>query len=288
MSESVNNEITIDMLARSMRSKLAAIYGEGEAKAMVALIFHALKGWDRTALIINGDLPASGWIQNKTSDIMERLSRHEPIQYVLGEAYFYGMNFCVTPATLIPRPETEQLVDIIVKENKASDLRVLDIGTGSGAIAIALSRNLPFSQVSAIDISPEALVVARQNAENLHASVNFIEADVFHYSPQPDSFDIIVSNPPYVDDSEKSGMERNVLDYEPHSALFVPDDNPLLYYKRISEIAVPALAPKGSLYLEINPRHATELAAYLEEHGFCEVRTINDFRNLPRFIKCQK
>ena len=282
-------DVTIATLAHDMQRRLVPVYGEGEAKAMVRLIFHSLKGWSLTDMMIHSDNPASEYLIQKTDGILNRLMKFEPIQYILGEAYFYGMTFKVTPATLIPRPETEELVDMIVKENQGEkDLSVLDIGTGSGAIAIALSRNLPFSEVSAIDISPEALEIAEENAQNLHAQIAFINADVFSFMPKPGTLDIIVSNPPYIDESEKDDMEPNVVDYEPHQALFVPDSSPLLYYSRITDIAKTGLRGNGRLYLEINPRHADELKTNLEEAGFADVTILNDINGKRRFIKCLK
>ncbi len=284
-----NTLINIGQLSRQLQSRLTPIYGDGEAKAMVRLIFHSLKGWNLTDMVIHADNPVSEYLVEKCDDIVARLLEHEPIQYILGETYFYGMNLKVNRSTLIPRPETEELVDMIVKENNdIKDLSILDIGTGSGAIAIALSRNLPFSQVSAIDISSEAIVTAKENAENLHAKIDFNEDDVFKYEPETNAFDIIVSNPPYIDNSEKADMESNVLDYEPHSALFVPDDNPLVYYTRIAEIALNALKKYGKLYFEINPHHAYDLKTYLEKENFTEVSIVKDTYGKDRFIKCCK
>lgn len=282
-----NDRITVAQLTRQLQSRLSTLYGVGEAKAMVRLIFHSLKGWSLTDMMIHADNPVSSYIMEKTGNILSRLLKHEPIQYILGEAYFYGMNIKVDSTTLIPRPETEELVDMIIKENSdRKGLSVLDIGTGSGAIAIALSRNLPFADVTAIDISADALKKARENAGNLHADIRFIEKDVFKFDPVADSFDIIVSNPPYIDDSEKEGIERNVLEYEPHSALFVPDDNPLVYYTRIAVIALHSLRNNGKLYFEINPRHASGLATYLDNAGFTKVSVVNDINGKMRFIRC--
>lgn len=281
--------MTCKEICDKMREALAPLYGPGEAKAMIRLIFHSLKGWSQSDLIMNADTEISPNLRSKISDVISRLANGEPIQYILGEAYFYGMDLKVTPATLIPRPETSELVDMIVKQyHDRSDLRVLDVGTGSGAIAIALSRNLPFSKVTAIDVSTEALQVARDNANTFSAKINFIETDVFKWMPAPDSFDIIVSNPPYIDESEKSEMERNVLEHEPHLALFVPDENPLIYYSRIIEIARPSLAPHGALFFEINPRHSAELAALLRHEGFRDVEIVKDISRKDRFITASK
>lgn len=281
--------MTVARLGREIVAELTPAYGEGEAKAMMRLIFHHLKGWGMTELAIHADNPVSDYLQSSVAKIIERLKTKEPLQYILGEAYFYGMNLKVTPATLIPRPETAELVDFIVKDyGELKDMRVLDVGTGSGAIAIALARNLPFSDVSAIDISADAIAVAKENASNMRASVNFRQADVFKFNPKPDSLDIIVSNPPYIDESEKTAMDANVLDYEPHSALFVPDDNPLLFYKAIADIAVDALMKGGGLYFEINPRHAEEMIEMLKSKGFVDIRTHRDISGKTRFIDCHK
>ena len=269
--------MTLKEKVKEIRGSLSPLYGEGEAKAMTRLIFHSLKGWNATDMIIHEGDEISGYISGKIDEIIKRLENHEPIQYILGEAYFYGMDLKVDRSVLIPRPETEELVDMIVKEWRGrQDLRVLDIGTGSGAIAIALSRNLPFSKVEAIDISKEALSVAEGNARKMKARIAFRNEDVFVFSPDPDSFDIIVSNPPYIDESEKAAMDRNVLDYEPHTALFVPDDNPLIFYSRIATIASASLVKGGMIYLEINPRHCEEMKALLANEGFTDIEAVKD------------
>lgn len=281
--------MTVRETAKMIRLRLSPLYGEGEAKAMSRLIFHSLKGWNATDMIIHEGDEVSEYIAEKIEDILSRLSNNEPIQYILGEAYFYGMDLHVDKSVLIPRQETEELVDLIVKQwGDRNDLRVLDIGTGSGAIAIALSRNLPFSKVTAIDISPEALMIAKGNAEKMKARISFREADVFDFQPMMESFDIIVSNPPYIDESEKGEMEANVLDYEPHRALFVPDDNPLIFYSRIATIAADALTAGGALYFEINPRHCEELKALLRNEGFSDIEAIKDIHGKERFISARK
>lgn len=273
----------MDSLAREMVRQLAPVYGEGEARAMTRLIFHHLKGWSQTDMIVHADNRVSDYVVGKVNEILSRLAGGEPLQYVLGEARFYGMDLQVNPAVLIPRPETEELVDMIVRENPGDDLRVLDVGTGSGAIAIALARNLRFPRITAIDISPGALAVARANAARLHARIAFSEQDVFTYEPRPGSFDIIVSNPPYVAESEMKHMERNVLGFEPREALFVPDDNPLIYYSRISAIGQSALVPGGRLYFEINPAYASQMRHMLATDGYADVRILPDISRRDRF-----
>lgn len=270
---------------RKLREILRPLYGNGETEAIIRIMFHYLKGWNTVDIIMHEDASLSPFIKSEIDAILKRLVKHEPIQYITGEARLHGMEMKVTPDVLIPRPETDELVDIIVSDaGETEDLRVLDIGTGSGCIAIALARSLRFPTVTAVDISDAALAVARENASNLKANVSFIKEDILTVSPEG-IFDIIVSNPPYIDESEKSGMEPNVLDYEPKIALFVPDDNPLLFYKRIAEIAVRKLSPAGKLYFEINPRHADELSRYLTDCGFDDVQVIRDSFGKLRFIK---
>lgn len=270
---------------RKMIAFLTPLYGEGEAKAMTRLIFHNLKGWSVTDLVINADQPVSQYIADKINNIVAQLNTGMPLQYILGEARFYGMDLKVSPAVLIPRQETEELVDLIVTQNKSNDLNVLDICTGSGAIAIALARNLPFSKVEALDISEDALKIAQINAEDKHAGIKFDCADIFKWNPQSDFYDIIVSNPPYIAEKEKVDMDKNVLDFEPHIALFVPDDDPLRFYKRIAEVASVGLKRGGKLYLEINPLYADRLKTLLESK-FKDVVIIKDISGRNRFAEC--
>lgn len=283
------HSMTVRELRSKIREQLTPVYGAGEARAIMRVIFHSLKGWDATDLIIHEGDQVSDYLSEKIESVLKRLLDNEPIQYILGEAYFYGMDLEVDRSTLIPRPETEELVDMIIKYYSGiKDLHILDIGTGSGAIAIALARNLPFSDVTAIDISAPALDVAKRNAAKLKAGINFINTDLFKYNPGPESFDIIVSNPPYIDESEKNYMERNVLDFEPHTALFVPNDNPIIFYSRIIEIANESLLPTGSLWVEINPRHCVEIMQILTHEGFRDIEALKDIHGKNRFISARK
>lgn len=272
-------------ILKKLRSSLRPIYGDRETEAIIRLIFHHVKGWNTVDMIIHEGEPLSPFIRSEIDSILCRLMRHEPIQYITGEARFHGMDFRVTPDVLIPRPETDELVDIICdRAADAPDLRVLDVATGSGCIAIALARSLRFPHVEAIDISEPAIKVAKENARRLKADVHFITADIFHWQPSPACLDIIVSNPPYIDESEKKEIDRNVLAYEPHGALFVPDDNPLLFYKRIADIATEALADNGRVYFEINPRHASEMSEMMDAKGFSRVEVIKDSYGKDRFV----
>lgn len=281
---------TVEEVMRGARNRLAAAYGEREASAMVDEMMWRIKGWNRTATIIHGNETVTGYLSARVDATVEQLLAGEPIQYIFGRAQFYGLDFAVNGATLIPRPETAQLVDMIAdRYRKSIDLRVLDLGTGSGCIALALGRTLPFTrEIAAVDISEKALEVARQNATDLKVKATFIcgdmlagdFADRYLYS----KYDIIVSNPPYIAQHEAAEMERNVLDHEPHTALFVPDDDPLLFYRAIARIASECLEDKGTLFLEINPLFAKELAAMLREHGFQDVDIEKDMQKADRFI----
>lgn len=274
-----------------MRRRLEPIYGKDESRAMIREIFRVLKGWDATEFIIRltDDYPLSDYIRSKIEDILGRLERHEPLQYILGEAHFYGLDLHVEPGVLIPRPETEELVRVIAADNPSSDLRVVDLGTGSGAIAIALSRYMSFPEITAIDLSPKAIEVATDNVKALKCNgIRVVKGDMTKWNPESASLDVVVSNPPYVDESEKAGMEANVRDYEPAEALFVPDSDPLKFYRAIAPEALKGLKPGGRLYFEINPRHADELKAMLAHDGFTNVELWRDAQGAYRYIKAQK
>ena len=265
-----------------LRAGLSGIVEPHEAQAMIRVICEDVFNYDPVDVALRQDSELPEFAQQRVSDVISRLRRHEPLQYIVGSARFHGHKFKVTPAVLIPRPETEQLVDLIVDENPASDLRVLDIGTGSGCIAISLARALKFAQIDALDVSRDALAVARDNAAALKAKVRFFESDIL--LPQPAAtYDIIVSNPPYICWSEREAMERNVKDYEPGQALFVPDNDPLLFYKSIAPYAIQSLDKGGRLYLEINQRFGREVKQLLEDNGFDEVRIIEDSYGKVRF-----
>lgn len=271
-------------MRRELRRELEPEYGRYEAEAMTELIFRHLKGWDRTQLLSNGDLTVSERMLSAAGRILKRLAEHEPLQYILGDARFYGMDLHVAPGVLIPRPETAELVDRIVDRNHdRSDLRVLDVGCGSGAISVALARNLPFSRVTGLDVSPEAIEIARGNAKELKVNVDFVQADIFKWGGEPESFDIVVSNPPYIAESEKKDMEANVLEYEPEQALFVPDDDPLRFYRRICEVAWNVLLSDGQLWFEINPLYASQMRQLMSDAGFTDVETWLDSYGRMRF-----
>lgn len=256
---------------------------------MTRVIFEELKGWTQVDLAIRAEDELSGFMVSEVENVVERLLADEPIQYIFGRTTFYGLRLRVDRSTLIPRQETEELVDMIVDDASGrEDLRVLDIGTGSGCIAIALARNLKYPQIEAIDISKDAIAVAQENATDNRVKIDFRVADALTPESYAGSYDIIVSNPPYVADSEAAAMSANVLAFEPHTALFVPDSNPLKFYKAISEHSRSCLQDGGRIYFEINPLFAGELQAWMSGCGWREVELHRDMQKQIRFLTAQK
>lgn len=243
----------------------------------------------RTDLIVNADKEAAQVRVDIVRSIAARLLAGEPLQYILGYETFMGMRIDVNPSVLIPRPETEELVEMIIDRNSGRrDLRVLDAGTGSGCIALALARNLPFSQVTGIDISPAAIEVARENAARLHVRARWLVADMLALAAPPAPlYDIIVSNPPYVLPSERGAMDENVTAHEPHAALFVPEDDPLRFYHALEAYGRRALAPGGSIYFELNPLTARQLAADMASRGWTDVELTADSNRRQRFLSAK-
>ncbi len=278
----------IQQKINELTRRIIPVLGEREAKASMRIAAEDIFGWTQTDLIVKGDDEISDFRASQLDSVADRIVLGEPLQYVLGKAHFYGMSFEVTPDVLIPRPETSELVDIIVRDNPRPDLRVLDVGTGSGCIAVALARNLPFSRLTALDVSERALEVARRNAKKFKTSVTFIHADIMKWDAPSDSFDIIVSNPPYIAEHERADMEARVLAHEPASALFVPDADPIMFYRRISAVASIALVRGGKLYFEINPLFASEVCAELKKSGFEDVRIERDIHGRQRFALAVK
>ncbi|MDO8967146.1 peptide chain release factor N(5)-glutamine methyltransferase [Algoriphagus sp.] len=217
----------------------------------------------------------------------ERLKTGEPIQYILGHGPFYGREFKVSPATLIPRNETEELVHLIIKENPQPKLRILDIGTGTGCVPITLALEMQEPEVFGVDISEEALEIATFNAKKLKADVTFSKCDILLETPKLTGLDILVSNPPYIPIEEKKLMHQNVLDFEPHLALFVSDGDPLIFYKKIAETGMKLLKPFGKIYFEINERYGSNIADLLSESGYNKVRVIQDLNGKDRIVSGQ-
>jgi len=266
-------------------TELQDLYPENEAKNISSMLLEALFGIDPTALIVDQEITNTDKSEKKLNDAIAQLKRHEPIQYVLGQAHFYDRDFMVNPKVLIPRRETEELVHLILQDHPNFSGKILDIGTGSGCIPITLSLELPQAVVASIDISTEAINVAKQNANALNANVSFQEMNVLSASAFPDKYDIILSNPPYVMEKEKKKMQENVLDHEPHLALFVEDDDPLIFYLTIIKKAAESLNKNGMLYFEINEQFGSEVASEMEHNGFQTVVIIKDMQGKDRMVK---
>ena len=273
--------------------ELKITYEKSEIDVFIAYCFEDLIGVKRHEVILNENKTVNESELLKLNFAVKDLKQHKPIQYVLGKADFYGLKFIVNEHVLIPRPETEELVQLIIQDAKLithnSQLSILDIGTGSGCIAIALKKNIPDSIVHALDISENVLKIAKQNAKMNNAEINFVLDNILNPNSKilnPNSlFDIIVSNPPYVRHSEKEQMQKNVLDYEPHLALFINDTDPLLFYKNIADFALKNLKPKGKLYFEINQAFGLEVKDILEDKGFENVVLMKDLNNKNRILR---
>ena len=279
-------------LVHDITSQLLPAYPPDEAEGLAWWIMEELTGCSRTQIIC-GDKSTTNFphLQEKLPEIITRLLHFEPIQYIFGHTEWMGLDLKVTPATLIPRPETAELVDRINEkmgkcENEKMQ-KLLDIGTGSGCIAVALKKAHPEWEVTGIDISPDAIAVAKENAGRNGASVHFRKADIF--SDEIGTFDIIVSNPPYICEKEKASMRHNVLDYEPDTALFVPDYDPLRYYRRIAELFSASERRSGEVFLffEINEAYGAAMTALLRETGYTDILITKDSYGKDRIIECR-
>ena len=278
--------------------ELSSLYEEQEIDSFFYIILEKLHGLKRIDLALNPQTVMDGANLKQWKNIVSELKKQRPVQYILGETTFYGLSFLVNENTLIPRPETEELVELIIEstnyELRNTKLKVLDIGTGSGCIAISLAKHLPTSEVYAIDVSEEALATAKKNAELNKVAIDFISTnilDVVNLSAVAGldkQFDIIVSNPPYVRNLEKDEIKPNVLEYEPHLALFVDDIDPLLFYRKIAELAKKNLNENGKLYFEINQYLGKETIKLLEDFGFRNVELKKDIYGNDRMISCEK
>lgn len=272
-------------IANIIREGLSSHYPIGEVTALTRIIATELLGFSQTSFFLKDEVTLTAEQESQLCNTIERLKKHEPIQYIIGYCDFCGLTFKVTPDTLIPRPETSELVEWITEEQKGDKVNILDIGTGSGCIAISLSCKLPGCNIAAWDISSGALAVAEENNRSNGTEVTFSQVDILVYQPQGEMFDIIVSNPPYIKENEKKSMEANVLDWEPHTALFVPDNDPLLFYRAIAEKALAMLTSGGALYFEINRAHGAETVEMLKSLGYIETELRKDLAGNDRMIK---
>lgn len=282
---------TLQAIKEYFHKELTSIYSKDEAQIFFEITCEHFMGWNKMQQKMKSDARLSESEMLDFHFTLKRLRKKEPIQYILEEAPFYGMNFKVSPATLIPRPETEELVDLIIK-NIDSNSFVLDIGTGSGCIPIAIKKNLPETKVFATDVSDEALRVAKENASQIDVNITFEEHDILSQNDLPNTFpsvvDVIVSNPPYVRKLEKMEMEKSVVDHEPHLALFVEDEDPLIFYKAIGLLGRKILSEEGKLYFEINQYLAKETKRLIEDMGYSNVRLIKDINNNDRILYAEK
>lgn len=271
-----------------IEKELSGFYPQGELKVLVRMLLQQVAGWSLVDMLTHNDLTLTAAQQMQIADAVDRLKRYEPIQYILGATEFDGLRFRVDARALIPRPETAELVSLVA-ESVAPDAAVLDIGTGSGCIAVSLAKRLPQAKITAYDVSLEALTLAAENARNQNVTIDFRQMDILHEVPaDAPVFDAIVSNPPYVTDSERASMDANVRDYEPALALFVPDDDPLLFYRAIADFAVSHLAVGGQLFFEINHRFGAATAALLQSKGFDKVSVLRDTFGKARFVVARK
>ena len=273
-------------------NELSALYDEKEIDSFFYLILESFHRKKRIDLALEPEMEMDALQLLRWESALAELKKQKPIQYILGETEFYGLPFLVNENVLIPRPETEELVALILAEGKGKrekgKVRILDIGTGSGCIPIALKKNLPEAEVSAIDVSEEALATAMKNAELNQVDVHFRLQDILAAQDLESSFDIIVSNPPYVRHLEKIEIQPNVLQYEPHLALFVENNDALLFYRKITALAQKHLTLKGKLYFEINQYLGKETVALVESFGFTEVRLHQDIYGNDRMISAVK
>jgi release factor glutamine methyltransferase len=276
--------MTIAELKIYFKKELKEFYSPEEIKNFYFQVLIYLLQIPKLLILSQPDKKIEEKVEKRVDIIIEKLKKREPLQYILGQVDFYGLTLMVSPAVLIPRPETEELVDWIIKDYKGQNVNILDICTGSGCIALALKQNLPFAKLAGVDISPEALEVARKNALTFNLALDFLKADALNLklSLNPD---VIVSNPPYVLPEEKQTMHDNVLLYEPHLALFVPENDPLIFYRSIAEYA-KSLNRNITLYFEINETKGDELKQLFKEMGFKNIEVRKDINGKDRMLKC--
>lgn len=276
---------TLAFIQSEMRRQLAPVYSPRELQQVVFELLEHF-GFTRVQVIAYPDAKLSETDYEQLQLMLKRLADGEPLQYVVGTEWFMDMPFGVCRDVLIPRPETEELVRLIVGRCKRPSPRIVDVGTGSGCIAVSLAKLIDGAQVTAVDVSASAIEVARRNAEQNGAQVEFVRADILADNQLfvPSSLDVVVSNPPYVTETDKSQMSRNVLDFEPHLALFVPDSDPLLFYRRIAELAQQWLKSDGMLFFEINERFGPETVQLLENMWFDNIELHRDFYEKNRMV----
>lgn len=266
--------------------QLSAVFPQTEIDTFFLFLIEEYLGLQRIDLVMQPNFEISSEKEAILNEALSRLQKEEPIQYIIGKTEFYGLPFKVNKNTLIPRPETEELVEWILNEvSQETTLNILDIGTGTGCIPISISKNLANAKVSAIDVSEEALKTAKENALLNQVAIDFLHDDILTTNSLPKTYDIIVSNPPYVRNLEKEKIKNNVLENEPHLALFVDDHNPLIFYKKIADLAKKYLTKDGLLFFEINQYLGKETVVMLENKGFTNIELRKDIFGNDRMIK---
>lgn len=281
--------MTIDSVKIEFRRELATLYEPKESLLIFEMIAEDA-GFSRNSLLLDGNQELTDSQKTYFEQCLNRLKTAEPVQYVRGKAEFYSLQFAVNQSVLIPRQETEELVDLIIRENRDCRGRIVDIGTGSGCIAVSLAKNIPLARVCAVDISEQALNVARENVRKNDVNVDFFLGDMQDegFMNQLNGCEIVVSNPPYVCLSEKRQMRPNVLDFEPHLALFVTDENPLQFYESIAQFASKNLVEGGKFYCEINETLGVETKRLFEQFGFTQCEIIKDLFGKDRIVRGKK
>ncbi len=279
---------TVEAVLEQYQRDLLPLYPKGEVRAIACAVFFDRLGWDAADLILKREAALSESELLQVYLPLKRLRLGEPLQYVLGSVEFHGVHINVDPSVLIPRPETEELVDLIIRSRMEAPKRVLDIGTGSGCIALALKKAFPRARVSGVDASPEALTTADRNARANNLSVDWERIDVLNQVAKLEPCDLIVSNPPYVPRSEGALLATNVREHEPHLALFVEDIDPLLFYRVIGQRALTLLPSGGELWFEGHHIHTPGVGRMLEGFGYAEVRVLKDLSGMPRFIHARR
>lgn len=278
--------MTFAELKAHIHNSLQSLYPKSEINSFYFILLEHYGNYTTAEVLANVSTQLTDNITKAIQQAITELQTAKPIQYILGETEFFSNRFFVDENVLIPRPETEELVDWVLQTypDKTHLLQILDVGTGSGCIAISLAKALPEAQVTAIDVSPKAIAVAQRNAERNGIKVQFLQRDILQTETLPEKYDIIISNPPYVRELEKNGMHSNVLNYEPHLALFVPDDRPLLFYEQIATLAQQYLKPKGRLFFEINQYLAAEMQVMLAQKNFTEITLRQDLSANDRML----
>jgi release factor glutamine methyltransferase len=282
----MDENLSIKKTISYIKTELKDLYPLNEINSFINLIFDKFLNYSSTKLHISQEQEMSEDLFKEIVAVCEELKLQKPIQYILEEAHFYDLKFKVAPGVLIPRQETEELVDWVIKEESNKKIKILDIGTGSGCIAITLAKNLPEATLFASDVSSKALEIAKHNSESNNIDLHFLQFDILNPSLWSDeTFDIIVSNPPYVTEKEKNLMQKNVLDFEPELALFVPDNSPLKFYDKIIDFGKKHLNPNGRIYFEINEAFGKETALLFNKNIFTDISLRKDLNGKDRMLR---